>query len=122
MAWNYFKDEEVKGLDNELVAKLDQARHLAQIPFIITDGLRTAAGNTDRNAANNSAHLTGKAVDLRCRDSRTLSKMLRAIYTVGFNRVGIYFTNIDGKQKPTHIHVDVDQTKDIDVAWLTVEK
>lgn len=122
MGWNYFKDVEVVGLDNELVAKLDQARHIAGIPFTITDGKRTAAGNTDRNAVNNSAHLAGLAVDLRCRDSRSLSKMLRALYQVGFDRVGIYFSTVDGKTKPTHLHVDVDKTKDADVAWLTAEK
>lgn len=121
MAWNYFKDAEVVGLDNELVAKLDQARHLAGVPFIITDGKRDGAGKQDRNAVNNSAHLAGLAVDLRCRDSRTLAKMLAALYTVGFNRVGIYHKKIDGKSKPTHIHVDVDKTKDQEVTWLTEE-
>jgi hypothetical protein len=47
--------------------------------------------------------------------------MLAALYAVGFKRVGIYFAQIDGKQTPTHIHVDVDTTKDQDVAWLTKE-
>lgn len=120
--WKYFKPEEVVGLDNELVAKLDQARHLAGIPFTITDGKRTAAGNTDRNAVNNSAHLAGLAVDLACFDSTMLSKMSVALYAVGFRRVGIYFRTSGGQTRPTHIHVDVDTTKAQDVTWLTLEQ
>lgn len=120
--WNYFKPEEVVGLDSELVAKLDVARHRSGVPYTITDGLRTAAGNTDRNAVNNSAHLVGKAVDLRCRDSRTLWKMLDGLVAAGFKRIGIYFVITDGNIRPTHIHVDTDETKDQEVVWLTLEK
>ena len=121
MTWNYFRPEEVPGLDNELMAKLDQARHLAGVPFVITDGLRSGTGKQDRNAVNNSAHLSGMAVDLRCQDSRTLYKMLSALYTVGFKRVGIYFITESGKTRPTHIHVDVSVTLPQEVCWLTQE-
>lgn len=121
MGWNYFTDEEIKGLDTELVAKLDQARHKAGIPFFITDGLRSGTGKQDRNAVNNSAHLAGLAVDLRCQDSRSLSKMLNGLISAGFKRIGIYFKKVNGKQKPTHIHVDTDNSKDQDVVWLTDE-
>lgn len=119
--WNYFTEAEVKDLDLELVAKLDQARHLAGIPFVITDGRRYGTGKADRNAVNNSAHLSGLAVDLRCRDSRALAKMLTALSQVGFRRIGIYVKSEAGKKKPTHVHADVDATKDQDVAWVTEE-
>lgn len=117
--WNYFTDEESKGLDNELMARLDQARHIAGIGFIITDGLRTPATNTDPNSVQNSAHLTGHAVDIRCVDSHTLWKMLHALLEVGFKRIGIYF-NSDAH--PTHLHVDNDLTKPQEVVFLTLEK
>jgi len=122
MSWNYFTDEEVKGLDIELLAMLDKARHRAGTEFIITDGLRTTATNTDPNAVPDSAHLTGHAVDLRCLGSRYLWKMLDGLFAAGFKRIGIYLDITDGKAHPTHIHVDNDLTKDQEVVWLTVEQ
>ena len=126
--WNFFLDKEVVGLDTELIAMLDMARHKTKgpsfptgIPFIITDGKRDGTGKKDRNAVNNSAHLTGNAVDLRCRDYRSLSVMLAALTAAGFRRIGIYFKIVNGKPKPTHVHVDNDPTKDQDVTWLTEE-
>lgn len=121
MGWNYFKPKEVEGLDNELVAMLDKARHLSKIPYVITDGLRTGQGKQDRNAVSNSAHLTGHAVDLRCRDYQSLWKILFGLYSAGFKRIGVYFAKSDGKWLPVHIHVDNDLTKDQEVLWLTEE-
>lgn len=124
MSWIYFKKEEVEGLDNELVAKLDQARHLAKIPFIITDGLRTLSTNNDPNSVQDSAHLKGLAVDLRCQNSGDLFLMQRALYSAGFTRVGIYY-RIDEITKtkliPTHLHVDIDPDKPQDKTWSTLE-
>jgi len=120
--WNYFSDEEAKGLDVELLAKLDQARHRAGTEFIITDGLRTAATNTDPNAVQDSAHLTGHAVDLRCQGSRYLWKMLDGLFAAGFKRIGIYFYLEQERVRISHVHVDNDLTKDQEVVWLTVEK
>lgn len=121
MGWNYFKPSEVVGLDTELVAMLDKARHRADVPFIITDGLRTGDGKQDRNAVNNSAHLSGLAADLRCRDYHNLWRMLDGIFSAGFKRVGIYTQKIDGKVRPTHVHVDADLTKPQEVMWITEE-
>ncbi len=122
MAWNYFSDNEVVGLETEIVAKIDQARHLAGIPFVITDGKRYPETNTDPNAVANSAHLKGQAVDLRCRDSHSLWKMLQALFAVGFKRIGVYAA-IDGERLlPTHLHVDTDLTKPQEVVFLSLEK
>ena len=119
----YFTDEEVKGLDKEFVALLDQARHKASIPFLITDSLRTAQTNTDPNSVKDSSHLTGHAVDLSCHSYRELFLIIKGLAYVGLDRIGIYF-NIDdmGKVLPTHIHVDNDKTKPPQVLWLTREK
>ncbi len=119
--WLYFKPEEIEGLDNELVARLDQARHLAKIPFTITDGLRTPASNIDPNSVENSAHLRGLAADLRCHDSRSLFRIFPALISVGFRRVGLYYRLDSYKLIPTHIHVDLDTTKPQDVIWSTLE-
>lgn len=121
MGWNYFKDSEVEGLDIELVAMIDKARHLSKIPYIITDGRRSGLGKQDRNAVNNSAHLTGHAVDLRCQDYQALWRMLSGLFASGFKRIGVYLKKQNDKWLPTHIHVDNDLTKDQEVLWLTEE-
>ena len=121
--WNYFADEEVRGLDTELVAMLDKARHRAGISFVITDGLRTPDTNTDPNAVKDSAHLKGLAVDLRCHDSHSLWKILDGFYSVGFKRIGIYVQKTDGDVLlPTHLHIDTDLTKPQEVVFLRKEK
>lgn len=107
--WNYFKDEEIVGLDNELVAKLDQARHLAGIPFIITSGFREGDPNGIDHGIKNSAHMNHKAVDLRCRDSATRFKIMFGLISAGFKRIGI--NNV-------HIHADCDETKPQEVFWM----
>lgn len=108
--WTYFTEEEVSGLDPELVAKLDSARHLASIPFMITSGLRTCAGNAQALGADHSAHIKGLAVDLGlghlkegyARDNARFL-MVTALLSSGFQRLGIY---------DLHIHCDVGQQPD----------
>lgn len=109
----YFSDDEVKGLDQELVAKLDMARKVAGIPFIITCGVRTKEENDLVGGVSDSAHLTGKAVDLRCEDSTARFKMVSGLLSAGFKRVEV---------ASAHIHVDVDEDKPQYVMWLGLSK
>lgn len=105
MSYKHFSDKESEGLDRELMSKLDTAREVAGIPFIISSGLRTCAGNKAALGAEHSTHIQGLAVDLSLghleeggvRDSARF-KMLRGLLSAGFRRIGIY---------ANHIHVDV---------------
>jgi len=109
--WAYFEESEVSDLDVELVAKLDMARSKAGVPFVITSGRRTPEQNERVLGVDASAHITGKAVDLRCHDSSVRYKMVKALLDAGFNRVGIY---------DKHLHVDIDDSKDQNVIWIGV--
>lgn len=109
---NYFKPEEFKckcgkcdggSMDAAFVEKLNQARHLAQIPFVITSAFRCEQHNKNVGGKPNSAHLRGKAVDLKFKDSQSAFKILQALISVGFNRVGY-------NQKNSFFHVDNDST------------
>lgn len=107
--YNYFTDEEVVGLDKELVAMLDMARGKAGVPFVITSGLRTQAQNAQlAEAVQDSAHLTGNAVDLACSDSPERFLMMSALISVGFNRIGIY---------RGHLHCDNSKSLPQGVMW-----
>lgn len=107
----FFTLEEVKGLDQELVAKLDWARGRAGVPFTITCGVRTEEENNAVGGVPDSAHLKGLAVDIRCQDSAARFKMVNAMLLAGFKRIEI---------GTLHVHVDVDGTKPQEVMWTGI--
>lgn len=92
-----------------LVAKLDQAREMAGVPFVITSGLRTEAHNERVGGAPGSAHIGGYAADIAAQDSTRRMAVLSAVLAVGFTRVGV------GR---SFIHVDTDPSKPQGVCWL----
>lgn len=107
--WTYFSDEEVKGLNEDFVAKLDMARKIAGIPFVITSGLRTSEKNQSViGSVPDSAHLKGLAVDLRVSSSQEVAKILDAASAVGIVRRGVY---VNSSFQPIHVHLDDDPEK-----------
>lgn len=107
--YKFFTDQEVQGLDDGLCQMLSLARGKANVPFVITCGLRNAQENASlANSVSDSAHLTGHAVDLACSDSATRFAMVSGILAAGFKRIGIY---------SAHLHVDNDATKPPNVFW-----
>ena len=105
----WFTDDEVRGLQPQLVEMLDEARGAAGVPFVITSGLRTPAENVACGGAPDSAHLRGLAVDLRAEDSHVRSSVVRALYRAGFRRLELC---------PRHVHADVDPSLPQDVLVL----
>ena len=117
--YKYFKPEEVEGLNEEFCAKLDQARHLAGIPFKITSGLRTLEKNQSIvGAVPDSAHLKGLAVDLAVSNSHEVSVIIDAAKAVGITRRGIY---VNKAFEPVHVHLDLDPEKVTDVVFIKQE-
>lgn len=108
--YRWFSEKEAEGLSPDLMAMADMARAKAGIPFIITSGLRTAEENKKAGGADDSAHLTGEAFDLRCSDSVSRFKMVKALLESGFLRIGIY---------EKHIHADVSRTLPFGVFWVS---
>lgn len=111
MTYKFFSEEEAKGLDPELMSKLDTARAVAGIPFEITSGLRTCAANDAAMGVEHSSHLSGKAVDLAVEDGSSRFAIVRGLLAAGFVRIGAY---------DRHIHTDVDSSKDQNVFWVGV--
>lgn len=109
--WTYFTDDEVQGLDQELVAMLDRARALAGVPFTITCGLRTQEKNDALpESVKDSAHLDGHAVDLSCTESEERFNMIRGLILAGFVRLGVY---------EKHIHADNSAVLPQRVCWYS---
>lgn len=124
----YFKPEEVEGLNEQFVAKLDAATartidislEKQRIPFVITSGLRTPEANQSLGGAvSDSAHLTGHAVDLAVATSHDVWIIVAALRDAGINRIGVY---VNKEWQPTHIHCDDDPDKVPQVLFIKGEQ
>lgn len=105
---NYFKAEEVEGLEPEVATKLDQARHIAGVPFVITSRRRTVDQNAAVGGVPDSAHVKGLAVDLAVPNSGALFQMINGALQAGFRRVVIGIRIEDGKAVYHNLHLDLD--------------
>lgn len=101
--YKWFSDKEIVNLKPELVEKLDEARELSGIPFVITSGYRTGNHNAEVGGVENSSHTSGLAVDLRARNSNEHFLITKALLDVGFTRIS--------RKYPNHIHADLDNSK-----------
>lgn len=110
-AWAYFKSGEVEGLETEVVAKLDMARHKAGVPFVITSTRRTPEKNAAVGGVKDSAHLKGLAADLAVPDSGALFHMIEGLIFAGFKRlvIGIKI-GPDGGVLYHNLHCDLDDS------------
>ena len=114
---NYFNDDEFAcpccGADDmsaAFVEKLNDARRIAGVPFVINSGFRCEFHNAsdDVQGSKTSSHLYGVAADIRVTSSAHRFKILRALLAVGFTRIGV---------AKTFIHVDSDNDKPQEVVW-----
>ena len=95
-------------MQNRFLEKLDLARDIAGILFIITSGYRTEEHNKLVGGVNSSSHTKGLAADISCRDSVSRFIIVNALFKAGFTRIGI---------ADNFIHVDCDETKTQEVIW-----
>jgi len=91
---------------------LQKARTLSKTPFVITSGFRSKAHNTKVNGVSDSAHLTGKAVDIAVTPLNYVL-ILSSLIKAGFRRIGLY---------AKHIHADNDHKKKTPACWTYTEK
>jgi len=89
-------------IDKTFLMKLDEARTIAGVPFIITSGYRCPKHNAEVGGVKNSAHMAGLAADIACPDSTTRLHILRGLIKAGFRRIGI---------GENFIHADIDKSK-----------
>jgi len=118
MEFNYFdiedfycdcgREHDEQIVDPKLVLLLDIARDYAGIPFVITSGYRCEEHNLEIGGVSDSAHLEGRAADIKVEGSRHRFLILRSLLRVGLKRIGVY---------DTYIHVDIDEGKSTKVVW-----
>ena len=102
----YFKNVE-NNMNEDFLNLLDRAREYAGIPFIINSAYRSPM-HVESIKNPTSSHIKGLAVDISVKDSITRFKVLDALISVGFTRLGI---------ASSFIHVDLDLDKAQNVIW-----
>jgi len=112
----YFKEDEFEckcgcgtnNMQEEMKRRLDNARHFAKTPFVITSGCRCRTHNNNEGGKSTSSHLTGWAVDIAVENSQARYKILEGLRNAGFDRIGI---------GSNFIHADCDPNKTRYVVW-----
>ncbi len=89
-------------MDSDFLAKLEQAREIAGIPFKITSGYRTKERNEQVGGVPNSSHLIGVAADIAVGSGNERYVILNALIKAGFKRLGV---------AKSFIHCDTDPNK-----------
>ena len=89
--------------------KLDAARDIAGVPFVINSAFRTIEHEKRQGRAGTSSHTTGRAVDIRCNADSNRFKIIDALIKSGFNRIGVH---------KTFIHADDSETHTKNVIWF----
>lgn len=113
----YFKESEFKAcvpscslqdMNQATMNKLDAARELAGIPFVLNSAYRSPAWEKKHGRSGTGAHPNRCGVDIRCNTSANRFKVVTSCLAVGFKRIGI------GK---TYVHVDNDESKTQNLIW-----
>lgn len=101
------------GLGNatdKLIGTLNNAQVIYGEPITISSGSRCPKHNAAVGGVPSSAHVTGEAVDIKCETSSRRFRLISALLSAGFNRIGISF-------KSGFIHADVSETLPQRVIW-----
>lgn len=114
----YFQEKEfnkcvpscsLQDMNQDFMKKLDSARRIAGIPFVLNSAFRSKEWEKSHNRAGTSSHCEGRAVDIRCNTEKNRFIIVDALKKAGFNRIGI---------AKTYIHVDDSPKHTPKVIWL----
>lgn len=117
MTLNYFSEDEfhaatpscqLSDMDEKFMHRLEAARVIAGIPFVINSAYRTVDYEKSKGRDGTSSHTKGLAVDIKTDNSRERYIILDALIRTGFHRIGV---------GDNFLHVDDDPGKDSRVIW-----
>lgn len=90
-------------MDYGLVTCLDTMRHFLDRSMVINSGYRTPMHNTKVCGVDDSSHLLGFAVDVKCLTSDYRYALVFMAMNFGILQIGVY---------PTFVHLGADPNKD----------
>ena len=95
-------------MDKNFLKLLDEARHIADVPFRITSGYRCPEHNKAVGGVPGSSHTKFVACDIHCDNSARRYLIVSSLMKVGLRRIGI---------SDNFIHVDMDYDKPQKLIW-----
>ena len=98
----------VDDMSSFFMYRLNVARHIAGVPFVLNSAYRSVDWEKRHNRPGTSSHCKGCAVDIRCFDDRSRSRIIYGAICAGFRRIGI------GR---SFVHLDSDSDKP-NAIWL----
>lgn len=107
----YFSENEFKrcspscslqDMQQTTMSKMDTAREIAGIPFVITSAFRSSAWDRAKGRSGTGAHTLGRAIDIRCHSSANRFKIVDALLKAGFRRIGIANSFIHADDSTNH--------------------
>ena len=100
----------IEDMDRTFMTRIDVARQIANIPFIIISGIRCPAHNNNVSTTGfDGPHTTGQALDIFVRNSNERYIIRRVLIMLGFNRFGT---------AESFLHVDSSPDHPQNVEWL----
>lgn len=98
----------MRDMDNDFLLLLDRVRESCGIPLILNCAYRSKEWDISKGRNGNSSHCRGKAVDIRCSNSATAFKIVKAAMDNGISRIGI---------GNGYVHIDNDESLPQNVIW-----
>lgn len=99
----------LQDMNQVTINKLDLARDIAGIPFVLNSAKRSYEWELSHNRSGTGSHTEGTAIDIECNSSRNRFLIVNSLLQAGFTRIGI---------ARTFIHADDSLTHDQKVIWL----
>lgn len=92
----FFKDDEFERvgctrsqINDSSLERLDRAREIAGIPFVITSAYRSPESEVEKGRSGHSAHTVGCAFDIKCLTNEARWHIVFGALAAGFKRIGI---------------------------------
>ncbi|MDR2917280.1 MAG: hypothetical protein LBV74_21000 [Tannerella sp.] len=107
----WFKEEEFKRcspscslqhMQQSSIDMLDKSRDMAGVPFVLSSAFRSSEWDRKKGRTGTGAHTSGHAIDIKCTDNAMRWKIINALFTAGFKRIGIAKTYIHADNSPVH--------------------
>lgn len=97
-------------MNESFLKKLNSARHMAGVPFILNSAYRTPSWDKSHGRTGTGYHTKGRAVDVRCMDGESRAKIVSAAISCGLNGIGVYrtFIHLDDRLIPCVFYGDSD--------------
>lgn len=108
---DFFKESEFRAcspsceksdMNPDFLRKLNEARALAGVPFVLNSAFRSSAWDTARGRSGRGYHTVGRAVDVACIDGRSRARVVCACLSVGLScGISKNFVHVDNRENQT---------------------